>query len=154
MAEKKKYDPESVKIVYSEILESLNFQRDVINIIHTKSNWLAALNVAAIVGLSNIDFLDFYKIKYALLIVFIVSLFFSVINFLPTYFSRGPSNEDLLKSFNYELGRVVAGISVHRKLMIDNNKNNLDKLSMNLKIATIFFIIGLSITCFIFATKI
>jgi len=144
-------DKKTIEVIYEEISSSWQFQRDAINILHNKSNWVAAIDSIFIIGL-----LAEYKYNpYASilsLLPFITSLLFALWNFWPLSFSRGPNNEEICQKKNDSYQKLIKELT---KYKIDTIKKN-DQISIllndNLKISTVCSISGIIIIliCYLF----
>lgn len=125
-----------------EIEDTLNFQRDVIDIIHNKSNWIVVVNVAFIVTLLGSDELNSLG-EFITLLSFLISLYFAFKNFLVGDFKRGVRSESIVKNVNKNHLDLLEAVCKHKLHLEEDNKKELDSRHNTIKYSLYFLGFGL-----------
>lgn len=144
-------DKKTIEVIYEEISSSWQFQRDAINVLHNKSNWVAAIDTLFITGLLAEYKYNTYAVILSLL-PFIASLLFALWNFWPLSFSRGPNNEEIFQKKSDDCQKLVEELTKYKINTIKKNDQISILLNDNLKISTVCSIFGIVIMliCYLF----
>lgn len=131
----------NLKFIYHEICKFHNGQKDSINQINNKFSWIIAANIGIIgfIFISRKDFNDLYKFAFLL---FIISLFFSVLSLWTRKYKRGPKLREMMKKRGWTEEEMVERTNEKMVEAVDENQKVISRLCLYLKISIIFLMIG------------
>ena len=133
----------NLKFAYQEICKSYETQKDSINLLNTKFNWLMVSNIAMlgfIVSSNNLNFKDTINIIFPF-----ISLIISVVSLWSLNYARGPKLDELLNTEDWNSINLIKQTNKKIATNIERNKNKIINLTILLKIDIISIILGIII---------
>ncbi|MBD3331136.1 hypothetical protein GF354_06480 [Candidatus Peregrinibacteria bacterium] len=135
-------DKKSLELVYKELSDAWEFQRSSIDTIHSKSNWLMALNATLIAALSTVVTTEGCG-KILIIFTLVISLLFSVANLWLKEIARGADLDELFIARNQPYEKLLDAVCEKKKSAIERNNPKLKNLKDCLKISIAFLVMGI-----------
>ena len=142
--EEKKNIPNTdcLRFIYNEVCESYKVQESSINLLNTKFNWLMVSEIAVTGFIINKISISSPIVTVSLTLL-LISLIISIVSLWSLSYARGPKLSELTGAGTWTLENLISKTSEKISRNIDSNNQILIKLTLQLKISIILFLLGL-----------